>query len=185
MPAPQSPAHRPPSETAQELFTRMLREQLAPALRERGLRGSGQTYTLADDRWWLIVGFQRSRYSSSACLEFTVHAVAIDRDVWDGLRQEHPRLGARPAPSDTGLAGARRLDQLDPTVPHVWWSIDTESPSDTTNVVTQVLAAVDQVVLPWLLTRSGRRDTGGTRGAEDTAHCPTGPTDEADEPLLV
>jgi len=44
------------TETAQDVFTRLLRDVVAPELRQ-GLRGSGSAYVLPDAAFWAQVGF--------------------------------------------------------------------------------------------------------------------------------
>lgn len=49
----------------------MLRNNLAPALRALGFKGSGQIYTLPDEDCWALVGIQRSQFSDRYDLRFT------------------------------------------------------------------------------------------------------------------
>lgn len=139
--------------TAQDVLAALLRTRVAPALRALDFRGSGQVFELRDEKWWALIGFQRSRYSHAAELEFTVNVVAIRKDQWDARRTEH-RLGRRPAPSDTGHAGALRLEQVDERVLEPWWTVRHDSDPDV--VAEQVLTVVQAVILPWLHARIGR-----------------------------
>jgi Domain of unknown function (DUF4304) len=50
--------------TAQEAFTMMVKEQIAPALRELGFKGSGQRFTLPDDEHWALIGLQKFTWSN-------------------------------------------------------------------------------------------------------------------------
>ena len=45
------------TETAQDVFKRLLRDVVAPELRRQGLRGSGSAYVLPDAAFWAQVGF--------------------------------------------------------------------------------------------------------------------------------
>lgn len=183
-------------ETAQDVLAALLRTRVAPALRALDFRGSGQVFELRDEKWWALIGFQRSRYSHAAELEFTVNVVAIRKDQWEARRAEH-RLGRRPTPSDTGHAGALRLDQVDDRVLEPWWTVRVDS--DPAAVAAQVLTTIETVVLPWLHARIGRTDAphtlavpGGDRGpapASDAASGADAACAPADEdwagPLLV
>jgi hypothetical protein len=57
----------------------MMREQVAPALRGLGIKGSGQSFANPSERYWALIGFQKSRRSSSAVLEFTVNLTVVSR----------------------------------------------------------------------------------------------------------
>ena len=141
---------------AQDVFSRMLREHVAPALRDRGFRGSGQTFELRDARFWAILGFQRSRHSRADELEFTINVAVVAKDTWEELRGRVPKLGKRPAPSDVIHAGALRLDQVAPDAPEAWWLVRPDT--DPRQVATGVLATIADHVLPWVHSRVGRGD---------------------------
>lgn len=65
--------------TAQQVFSEMLRSVVAPGLRERGFRGSGQSFWLPDDRMWAQVGFQKSVSSTKDAVRFTVNLGVTDK----------------------------------------------------------------------------------------------------------
>src|SRR4051812_36014984 len=93
--------------TAQEAFALMMREQVAPALRGLGLEGSGQTFSLPSDRYWALVGFQKSVGSSSAAVKFTMNLQVVPRDAWARASEEQPWRGPKPkANVRPGLPGA-------------------------------------------------------------------------------
>jgi hypothetical protein len=119
--------------SAQETYKAMLRDHVAPALRELGLTGSGSTYRLPDDHYWAQVGFQGSRYDEPREVAFTVNLSVVARDVWARAHDAFPRaLSARPAanvrPSllcqaDQGRYWADRLGVVTPAASDLWWHV--------------------------------------------------------------
>jgi hypothetical protein len=63
--------------TAQVVFERMLREEVAPALRELGLRGSGQRFRLPSESHWALLAFQKSQWSDADEIRFTVNVMTV------------------------------------------------------------------------------------------------------------
>lgn len=74
----------------------MLRDHVAPALREMGFRGSGQNFSLPSDSHWALLGFQKSQWSSEDKIAFTVNMTVVARDEWVAILAEYPELGERP-----------------------------------------------------------------------------------------
>ena len=69
-----------PVPTAQEAFVKMMKEEIAPALRRLGFKGSGQRYELPSPTHWALLGFQKSAYSDSPEVRFTVNVTIAGRD---------------------------------------------------------------------------------------------------------
>ena len=132
--------------TAQERYRAMLRDQIAPALRQRGFKGSGTTYLLPDDTHWLQLGFQSSRWNDHEVVRFTVNLSAADKVDWEQLAAaraypSRPRPGVLYPPE----MPTRRLGTLAYGQDH-WWQI----PEKTDEVAAEVLEAIDRAGLPWL-----------------------------------
>jgi hypothetical protein len=87
--------------TAQETFAAMLRDEVAPALRKLGLKGSGQRYELPSDEFWATVGFQKLKWSDAAKVTFTINLTVASRRGWAEARAVHPYLPERPSPTLT------------------------------------------------------------------------------------
>lgn len=60
-------------ETAQQILALWLRERIAPALREAGYTGSGQTFHRRLDRNWGVVNIQRSQWDSTERATFAIN----------------------------------------------------------------------------------------------------------------
>ena len=142
----------PSVETAQQALVAFLRDEVGPALRRLGLRGSGTAYLLPDDRFWLVVGFQRSTSSNHEALRFTVNLTAASRARWDAARRSNPWIGARPSGNSgyavRGLVEFVRIGSLLPVPQDTWWEI---RPGRSTGVlIDELMAVIATTGLPWL-----------------------------------
>jgi len=138
--------------TAQDRYRAMLRDEIAPALRVRGFKGSGTTYLLPDDTHWLQIGFQASRWNSAEQVMFTVNISVVEKLAWVRLAREFGEKG-RPNPNAVypGEAGVWRLGPL-AFGEDRWWPV-LDIPRQSTGVATQVLDAIDRFGLPVLRAR--------------------------------
>src|SRR5689334_15134911 len=75
-----------PQPTAQSSYSEMLRTQVAPRMRALGFKGSGGRYVLPDADRWLIVAFQKNRYSTAESVSFTVNLTAANKEAWEKFR---------------------------------------------------------------------------------------------------
>jgi hypothetical protein len=136
---------------AQEAFASMMREQVAPALRDLGLKGSGRVFSIPSDRYWALIGFQKSVYSSSEAVSFTVNLQVVSRESWVKAREELDWLGPKPKPnvrppSAVPDTWGERLGALMPRGEDHWWSIDPDEPTE--EVAVEVVAALRAYGLP-------------------------------------
>lgn len=155
--------------SAQQVFRELLRTVVAPGLRKRGLRGSGQSYLLPDEVVWAQVGFQKSRASTAEAVRFTVNLNITDKAAWDEVRREHSYVKDKPPPGvDPGDWDKERLaksyypkrppitggegTRIGQVMPGVaggdhWWVVTPQS----TDAVDDALQAVVRHGLPWLI----------------------------------
>ncbi|GAA3443351.1 DUF4304 domain-containing protein [Planomonospora venezuelensis] len=133
----------------------MLRDEIAPPLRELGFVGSGQVYRLPDDRHWALLGFQRSTGSTWELLRFTVNLSVVPKELWE-QRRSAGRLPPRPAPSTYygPWTWWSRIGKLLPDGGDHWWDV---GPAPDPAVASDVLAGVRDFALPALERRLGRR----------------------------
>jgi len=132
--------------TAQDRYRAMLRDEIAPALRQRGFKGSGTAYVLPDDTHWLQVGFQASRWNTADEGQFTVNVAVADKAAWARIAAERGYSG-RPNPNvrygrDMPV---RRLGAL-AFGEDRWWDVS----EPTARAAADVLDAIDRAALPWL-----------------------------------
>jgi uncharacterized protein DUF4304 len=140
--------------TAQETFATMIRSEIAPALRSIGFRGSGSHYVRPDDDWWLLVGFQKSRHSDSHQVHFTVNVAALEKRSWSAAHETDPWLPETPSPNTNYPVGEWiRIGNLLPTRHDRWWAVT--AGRSTTAIAAEVVAAIRDRAVPWLVGRSG------------------------------
>ncbi|MFD7030334.1 DUF4304 domain-containing protein [Streptomyces sp. NPDC059917] len=113
---------------ATDLFHQMLRERIAPALREAGFTGTGREYRLAvaaPDH--ALIGFQRSAGSTPDRCRFTVNLRAVGYQEHEDLRRLRPVLGTRLSANHVGPVGWHaRIGALLGHPHDHWWTITDE-----------------------------------------------------------
>ncbi|MET9700481.1 DUF4304 domain-containing protein [Streptomyces sp. NPDC006529] len=116
---------------ATDLFHQMLRERIAPALREAGFTGAGREYRLAvavPDH--ALIGFQRSAASTPERCRFTVNLRAVGYQEHEDLRRLRPALGTRLSANRVGPVGWHaRIGALLGHPHDHWWTITDERSS--------------------------------------------------------
>ena len=70
------------SVAAPERLHAALRDEIAPALRTLGLKGSGRALRLPSETHLLAIGLQSSAYNTSSEARFTVNLAAARRSTW-------------------------------------------------------------------------------------------------------
>jgi Domain of unknown function (DUF4304)/HEAT repeats len=110
--------------TAQMALRKLLREHVAPALREHEFAGSGQDFHRRIDGNWAAINVQRDRYSTADEVRFTVNlgtastAVRIE----DGYSPDEP---AR----EIDCHWRARVGDLLPKPADTWWSVRSDAPA--------------------------------------------------------
>jgi uncharacterized protein DUF4304 len=134
--------------TAQEAFTMMVKEQIAPALRALGFKGSGQRFTLPDDEHWAQIGLQKFSWSDRDEVEFTANVTVARRDVWQAERAERPYLPKQPAANIFygTYAWQTRIGELLPEGEEKRWRVSPDRPTEP--VAAEFVAAVSDYALP-------------------------------------
>lgn len=141
---------------APKLFEEMVKSRIAPALRDLGMRGSGQKFRLPNENGdYALLGFQKDSWDGRT--RFTANVAFYSGRGWQEARDRHGWLPAEPTASSTyavepDLQGwSERVGFLmDPPHDH-WWTIQTEG--DVPVVADHVIAVVRDAVLPQLRNR--------------------------------
>ncbi|HEX2073088.1 MAG TPA: DUF4304 domain-containing protein [Geodermatophilus sp.] len=138
--------------TAQDQYKRMLRQEIGPALRDLGMKGSSGNFVLPDPDQYLLVGFQGSRSNTAEADRFTVNLAVISKSAW---KQGWRPWWGKPSATVQGPVGTyMRLGELMPQHDDVWWELTPGT--DTATLAAEVVQAVQQFGLPRLLQdRSG------------------------------
>ena len=115
-------------ETIQNIFKDLLRVKIAPRLRESGIKGSGQNYHLNSDSHWALIGIQKSIYSTSEGLEFTINLFVVSREIWDAERKKHSYFPEKPTANAHWFIGWHmRIGRLLPGGQDHWWHLSQET----------------------------------------------------------
>jgi hypothetical protein len=141
---------------APKLFEEMLKTQIAPALRELGMRGSGQNYRLPNENGdYALLGFQKDSWDGVT--RFTANVAFYNGRGWQEARARHGWLPAEPTATsmyavEPDVQGwTERVGSLmDPPHDH-WWTSRTAD--DVPAVAAHVIAVVRDAVLPQLRAR--------------------------------
>ena len=133
---------------AQETFKALMRDEIAPALRQLGFKGSGQAYALPSETCWALVGFQKSQASEASYVRFTVNATVVSREAWEQERAERPYLPERPSPNTFygKFAWQERIGGLMPGGQDRWWEITGRT--DARAIAESVIEAIRDYALP-------------------------------------
>ena len=136
---------------ARDRFAAMLKERVAPALREMGFTGSGQRYHLPVPGHYALLGFQKMRFGTRHDVMFTINLLACGHSDWTALVERNPHYGPNP------ILGAHygepvwseRIGFLMPEPHDHWWHVlddtDTEALGD------EVIAVLREYGVPALL----------------------------------
>ena len=133
----------------------MMREQIAPALRALGLKGSGQSYAIPHESYWALIGFQKSVFSTAATVKFTLNLTVVSREAWSRAFEAHPWIGAKPSPNVQARTADgewhARIGQLLPSRSDHWWPIEHDRPTEP--VAREVIEAIRDHGLPAMYQR--------------------------------
>lgn len=135
-------------------YRELMKTVFGPTLRTAGLQGSGGRFELPSEKYWVLLGFQKSAFSDSDDLKFTVNLSVIDRAVWEEQTSSTPHLGTKPTPN-TGYgpwAEQVRIGELMPSGEDHWWSL--HRGADATGVSDHVTSVLLELAVPWLVARS-------------------------------
>ncbi|MFF2493486.1 DUF4304 domain-containing protein [Agromyces sp. NPDC058064] len=145
--------------TLQAVLKAELRDQLGPAARRHGYRGSAPTWRKSNAKGdWVVVNVQSSSWNTAESIRCTVNIAAVP-EPW--LRWTRHRLGAR-APKSVSDAHGLYRERLRPTgAPaglDVWW--EAEDAPTTSAMVADMTSRLERVgwpLLDSLLSRDGMR----------------------------
>ena len=134
-------------ESTQELFKTLLKNIVAPQLRKIGFKGSGQNYHIPSESHWLLLSFQKSTFSDSSNLSFTVNLYAITKKEWHKAHSTHSYFPSKPtATTFWGVGWQKRIGRLLPENHDHWWTLTLNT--DVQSVSKDVVATIEKYALP-------------------------------------
>jgi hypothetical protein len=123
-------------QNARDKVATMLKERVAPALREMGFKGSGQHYHLPVPGHYALLGFQKMRFGTRHDVMFTINLLACSHSEWAALVERKPHYGPKPilGAHYEELVWTERIGFLMPEPDDHWWQVlddtDTEALAD-------------------------------------------------------
>lgn len=134
-------------ETVQEKFKLLMKERIAPRLREHGLKGSSQNFYLPSESHWALLGFQKSMYSDSLELKFTINLFFVNKREWNRARSKKSYFPAKPTPTTKwGLGWEQRIGFLLQENCDHWWTMKYNSNLE--HLSNQVIDYIVKYALP-------------------------------------
>jgi Domain of unknown function (DUF4304) len=132
--------------TAQQGFKEMMMTQVAPALREMGFKGSGESFHLPSASHWVLLGFQKSSGNTSSRVRFTINVTVVEKSIWEETRRERTFLPERPKPNVVySRAWWMRIGRLPPDRRDRWWTVQADAPTE--DVGHEVVAVIREHAL--------------------------------------
>jgi hypothetical protein len=142
-----------PGPTAQDSYRAMFKDQIGPALRRLGLRGSGMRYHLPVLEHFCTVSFIASKSSTWAVAHVVGQVSVIPHRVWQTKVAEGRAGGSKPSNDYYDPDRSRRFRSQ--------WTVFAGLP--TNQVASEVIEAVGDRAIPWmraLLVSGDPADTG-------------------------
>ncbi len=127
----------------------MMRDRVAPALRELGFQGSGQAFTLPAPDHFVILGFQKSANSDRSEVSFTINVSAVSKAAWRRMCDERTYLPETPSPNTYYCDDAwqQRIGALMPRSDREpWWTVRAGESAE--SVADEVLNVVRDYAVP-------------------------------------
>ena len=137
-------------ESIQETFKISIKEKIAPNLRKIGFKGSRQNFYIPSESHWEMLSFQKSMYSDSTELLFTINLYVVKKDEWEKTRSSKSYFPVKPtATTSWGIGLHKRIGHLMPAKKDYWWNINSKTNLD--KLAKEVLEAVENYALPEII----------------------------------
>lgn len=147
--------------SAQDAYKVLMRDYIAPRLRELGFKGSGREFWLSSESFWAGIGFQASAWSDKSAVQFTVNVQVVEKDRWAELvasrpDRKYPRRPAANSSYGSRVAWATRIGELMDGQDH-WWS--TRGVVDLAALAEEVIREIRDKALPEMRSRISGQPT--------------------------
>lgn len=141
--------------SAQDAFTRMVKESLWPRLREVGFTGSGLTFKWPEPDAYMMIGLQKSTSSMKDSVKFTANVSVTTKARWAEMRSESSYLSEKPSPNTLPWGWGTRIGHLLPAGTDKWWEL--RSGESWKPIADEVLEAIEHYALPRMLSELAAR----------------------------
>jgi hypothetical protein len=140
---------------AQDVFRRLVKDEIAPALRRLGFKGSGQRFELPSETHIAILGIQKSTSSTADVVRFTANLTVGVREEWERERKQQRLPEETPSPNTVYMLDSLWQERIGALIPGAggdrWWEI--RARADNADVAADFVAAVRDYALPELRRR--------------------------------
>jgi Domain of unknown function (DUF4304) len=162
---------------AQNAYRLLLSDLVSPRLKQLGFNHSRNQFLLPCEGCWVLIGFQKSKWSTVNRVQFTINLQVTKKEVWrlarslsESASTGSPRLPSRPSPG-THYAMANSGGAVEPVVNmrigHLlpesrrdyWWSV--EGTTSLEQLAEDVLRTIDRFALPWLHQEMTKQECNG------------------------
>jgi hypothetical protein len=99
-------------DTAQAAFKIMLRDQIAPALRQMGFKGSGNNYEMFRGEHRIVIQLQRSKFSTRDSVQFDANVSVVHPPTIELFSKENERARQQGKDLEVGGGYNNRLNNL-------------------------------------------------------------------------
>lgn len=134
--------------SALDEFASLMKEHIAPRLRQSGWTGSGPSWVRPHPTQWVLLGWQKDKSSNVASVSFTANLKVISKDAWDAENVPPGRAPAKPPASTSWHLGwEQRLGGLIPgSGGDRWWFV--RPGDDLPGIAAEVLGALSTCGVP-------------------------------------
>lgn len=146
--------------TGQDTYKKFINEQISPVLRSLGFSGSAGTYQMPNDKAYILIGFQKSKWSTKEVVKFTVNVSVISRKVWEDAVNRGLVSDKMPSAVVGYLVDlwSRRLSQITflGSFRDKWWKITASTDLETT--AEDILRRIKKHALPAITKQLNKLD---------------------------
>ncbi|MGE3812252.1 MAG: DUF4304 domain-containing protein [Candidatus Nanopelagicales bacterium] len=129
---------------AAEAFRWLIADGVGPAFKGHGWRRSGQNCWLPNLENWVLVNWQKSRYSTADLITFTGNLHIASKDWYDSQNVPSGRVPATPTASRLGLG--IRFGHLLPAQRDTWWEVG--NADDAPQLAAELVSVLETAVFP-------------------------------------
>ena len=134
-------------ESIQNIFKQLLKDKIAPNIRNIGFKGSGQNYYFPSESHWEMLSFQKSMFSDSTELSFTLNLYVVEKDEWENARKSNSLFPLKPtATTYWGIGWHKRIGHLMPAKKDYWWKVNNNTNLD--KLAHEVMEVIENYALP-------------------------------------
>lgn len=150
----------------QDTFRQFLRERFAPAMRDLGFKGSGQKYSFPSDTHYIQIGLQKSAYSDSNELQFTLNFQIIEKKEWMKEKELIQPSTPKPNPNIHERIGyTERIGLMTPKNLDLWWTYGLDTSE--LDLLEEVIVMIRKYIIPMIelnKTNEAQQDSAGNLG---------------------